>query len=143
MSFLQSFASTPHFAVPFQFGPSGGALTVEQDSLDEVAACVEILLSTTLGSRDDIPTYGVADQTFAQQFDPSLITAAVATWEPRAVVTVQTSPGRSTAVTVNVQLASGVTDVDSSAVGIASDVPTDTVVFDGGVSFDFGWTWDS
>lgn len=142
MSFVAP-VSIPQLAIPFQFGPNGQPLTVEQNSLDDVAACVAVILATPLGSRVDIPLLGVEDQTFSQTFDPGLLTAAVAEWEPRAVITVQVTPGRTDNVTVNVQLAAGVADTDSSGTGVATLVPGNLTGFDGGEEFDTGWTWDS
>lgn len=100
--------SIPHLAIPFRLADGNGpAATVEQNSIDDITQCVEVLLATELGSRVELPGYGAADQTFTQQFDTSLILQAVTAWEPRATVTVSATPGRNPQVTVNVSVAAG------------------------------------
>lgn len=78
----------PHLAVPFQLNPDGTARTVAQDSLDDVTQCVAVLCATVAGSRVELPAYGIPDQTFAQNPSAALLEQAIATWEPRAQVTV-------------------------------------------------------
>jgi len=73
----------PHFAVPFTLGADGSVATVAQDSPVEVAQSVRVLLSTTIGSRPQVPGYGVRDFTFTNG-DTTGMTQAVARWEPRA-----------------------------------------------------------
>ena len=98
--------SIPHLKIPFfLLGGNGGACYVEQNSLDEICQCVEVLIATELGSRIELPGYGTVDQTFTQQFDTSLITQAVTAWEPRAAVTITATPGRNPQVTVDVSVA--------------------------------------
>lgn len=85
--------TVPHLAVPFTFGHDGNAVTVDQNSIDEVAQAVAILCNTPTGSRIELPGYGVPDQTFTQAPDPAPIAAAIATWEPRAAATVTVTAG--------------------------------------------------
>jgi phage baseplate assembly protein W len=83
----------PHFAFPFRVGPSGMA-TVEQDSLEEIAQCVEVVVRTRPGDRIENPELGVTDLTFSADPVPdrAVITAAVEVWEPRASVLVSDAP---------------------------------------------------
>lgn len=55
--------TTPHFSFPFQFS-TAGAVTVEQDSDDEIANCVVLALMTPVGSRFYVPEFGIDDPTF-------------------------------------------------------------------------------
>lgn len=76
----------PHFAFPFRFD-GGRAVEVEQDSVDDVVACVEAVLRCPLGHRDERPDFGVEDQTFRQGgIDVAALTDAVEEIEPRAAV---------------------------------------------------------
>lgn len=74
--------------VPLQLR-AGGLATVEQGSVEEIAACVYALISTERGSRLEDPDYGVEDASF-DQFPPE---DAIDEWlvqiqryEPRARV---------------------------------------------------------
>jgi phage baseplate assembly protein W len=76
----------PHFAFPFSL--AGGRVTVvEQDTDDEIIACVEAILAHPLGSRPEVPNFGVELGEF-QQGGPALgeVRSALAAWEPRADV---------------------------------------------------------
>jgi phage baseplate assembly protein W len=78
---------TVHLAVPFLIGLNGAAVTLAQDSAEEVAQSVKVLLSTRPGDRAVVPGYGVPEPTFAPTADPvdaALVIAAAAEWEPRA-----------------------------------------------------------
>lgn len=74
----------PHFALPFRF-VGGHAAVNEQDSVDDVEACVLAVASYPVGSRIEKPEFGVPDQTFRQGgVDVTALEAAVNRWEPRA-----------------------------------------------------------
>lgn len=76
----------PHISFPFRLRPDGqAAVYVEQDDPDEVLDCVQVLLLTPLGSRDEVPDYGVGDPAFRERgADLNAIIGAVERWEPRA-----------------------------------------------------------
>jgi phage baseplate assembly protein W len=79
--------SVPRLAFPIVQGTNGHLRTVPQDSIDEVAQCVEILLRTEIGARDELPAFGTTDLTFEQMpLDVEPIAAQVEHWEPRARV---------------------------------------------------------
>jgi phage baseplate assembly protein W len=80
-----SLANVPHLAFPFGLTRDGSVGTVPQDTLEEITQCVQVLLGTALGSREDLLEYGISDPTFAV-LDTDAISAAIAEWEPRAVV---------------------------------------------------------
>lgn len=94
----------PHLAFPFTIGEDGTAEVVEQDSLDEVAQCVQVLLSTPQGSRVVVPSYGVPDPTFVG-LDEATVEQAVSDWEPRAEVAVSIGQPPANAVSVTVAVA--------------------------------------
>lgn len=87
-------ADVPHLRIPFRFGPDGSAEVVEQNSHDEIAQCVAVLLKTRQGERIEVPAYGIPDQTFVSETQVPIgaIEAAVEQWEPRAEVEVSTRP---------------------------------------------------
>lgn len=78
---------TPHFAFPFSFGGiSGGAVVNEQDTIDEIVACVQVLIAYPIGSREDEPTFGIPDLVFHQRSEMTmtLLQQALERGEPRA-----------------------------------------------------------
>ena len=72
----------PHLKVPLALAGSRLA-TVEQDSIDEVAQCVEAVVRTPMGHRDLEPEFGIPDQAF--DADPQAISDQLTEWEPRAL----------------------------------------------------------
>lgn len=74
-----------HFTLPVRVAADGSLTTIRQDSEQEVAQSVRVLLSTLLGTRGALPAYGVPDVVFAP---PATINraleGAVSQWEPRA-----------------------------------------------------------
>ncbi len=83
--------SVPHLAMPFALAADGSAAVVAGDSLADVAQCVSVLIQTFTRSRLVVPDYGIPDPTFAGP-DATAIAAAIATWEPRAAVSIVISP---------------------------------------------------
>lgn len=91
----------PHLVIPFAIGDDGTAQTVPQGSVAEIVQCVANLVGTTPGTRYLVPTYGTPDPTFAG-INRKALGLAVATFEPRATVTVVESPGGTEFVEVRV-----------------------------------------
>jgi hypothetical protein len=80
---------TPHFAFPFAFQADGSAAVVQQDTVEEVAACVANVAICPQGFRTDQPAFGVPDPSFANlAIDTQPVEAALTTWEPRAAVSI-------------------------------------------------------
>lgn len=76
-------AAVPHLRVPLAF--EGGRLAeVEQDSDEDVDACILGILRTPLGWRTDLPEFGTPDPAH-ELGGPSLveIERTVALWEDR------------------------------------------------------------
>jgi phage baseplate assembly protein W len=70
--------------LPFRFS-GGRAVTTPQDGQREVDNCVEAVLRTTVGTRIELPTFGIPDMTFRTNGpDPLPLREAIDTWEPRA-----------------------------------------------------------
>lgn len=81
---------TPHFSYPFRFAaaPGGTAIAVaEQDSLDEIADAVVRITNTEVGSRDELPEFGVTYPLFEQTpVDMETLVEELREWEPRATL---------------------------------------------------------
>lgn len=77
-------AEIPHFASPFRVR-AGRAVVIEQDSDEELLQSVATLLRTPVGSRDELPEYGVPDLPFRTDTGEieQEILAAIREWEPR------------------------------------------------------------
>lgn len=73
-----------HFALPFQLDGSS-FVTVEQDSEEDITACIVGILRSRINYRDDRPEFGISDPTY-RQGGPDLETlrAVIDTFEPRA-----------------------------------------------------------
>jgi hypothetical protein len=80
------YPDVPHIQWPVRL--EGARLaTVEQDSLEDVAQCVALVLSTTPGTRLELPEFGRPDPTFSEGgADPTALEDAVNEWEPRAAL---------------------------------------------------------
>ena len=90
---MASLPLVPHFDLPFRFDATGHAAVVDQDTLEDVSNCVQAVLRTTVGQRQEMPTFGITDPTLQTQ--PILqgdIIAAVLDQEPRAVLVIDQSP---------------------------------------------------
>lgn len=88
---LMTKIDTPKLSFPFRLQASGlRAVVVEQDSDDEIFDCLEVLLSTEKGSREEAPAYGIEDQSFLEGgANQDQILTAIAKWEPRAERTLE------------------------------------------------------
>lgn len=82
----------PHLRFPFQV-PGSSVPVLEQDTVDEIAQCAELIWRTPLGFRIELPEFGVRDQTFALGgVDKEELMMALAQWEPRAEAAIIDSP---------------------------------------------------
>jgi phage baseplate assembly protein W len=90
-------ASTPaHLNLPFRFDErTGHAAEVDQDSLDDIAVCVEAVLRTHPGQREEHPAFGSPDLIFREvPVESEDVIDALETWEPRARILVERDPDR-------------------------------------------------
>lgn len=76
--------SIPHLAFPFHLNPDGTAATFAQDTTDDIAGCVTMIIGTRPGERTVLPTFGCPDQAFVTTGTSLRVAAAIAAWEPRA-----------------------------------------------------------
>lgn len=82
----------PHFDYPPRL-VNGHLAVNEQDTLDDITACVTAVLLTHPGQRADRPDFGSPDLTFAQRpVGPDGLVDAVAEWEPRAHLLAEERP---------------------------------------------------
>lgn len=73
----------PHFDLPFRLGAA--AAVVEQDTVDDVANCVYLLIRTHLGSRPEATAFGIRDLAFSTiPLDKNEIRDVISSSEPRA-----------------------------------------------------------
>ena len=73
-------ADIPHFTFPFEFGAYN-----EQDSIEDVKACVAAILSCPLGNRVEEPSFGISDQAFGLSgANLGELRSAVSRWDSRA-----------------------------------------------------------
>jgi len=85
-------ADVPHFSFPFRFG-SPNAIVSEQDSLDEIADCVTVILLCPQGFRVELPEFGIVDPTFqTPHVDLEQLRTSVDFWERRASVLLDEYP---------------------------------------------------
>lgn len=81
----------PQLAFPLRLDSSGDFAQVEQDSLGDLIGSVAVLLNTPVGSRIELPEYGVPDSLFTPGgtgFDGTALEDSLREWEPRAKVTI-------------------------------------------------------
>jgi phage baseplate assembly protein W len=92
----------PHFDMPFRLSPDHPA-EVEQDSIEDVTNCVECIVRTTLGSRPELPDFGIEDLTFDTQPLPTADQmVAVAQQEPRVATAWEQEPDPADSLVANV-----------------------------------------
>jgi phage baseplate assembly protein W len=88
-------ADFPHISLPFRFEQAGGPVVMavtEEDSLDEIGDCVELILRTEHGQRRTLPGFGRPEQLLFmtdRELARSLVQAAVDEWEGRVQATVE------------------------------------------------------
>jgi phage baseplate assembly protein W len=89
----------PHIAVPLRRvtrpGGEQGLATAEQDSPEEIDACVFAVLNTRQGHRTDLPEFGSPRSAHRRGgADLAALEHAVALWEPRADIIALRETGR-------------------------------------------------
>lgn len=98
-----------HLVIPFQYDATGSAAVMEQDTINDVAQCLRVLLSTPTGTRIEQFDYGIPDPTFTSEANiVAQISAAVARWEPRAIgVQLAVSPNTDGSISINAKIPEG------------------------------------
>ena len=86
------YPAIPRLTLPFRMR-DGRAAVAEQDSPEDVATSVELLLRTPLGHYDWDPDLGLTPPDFARGgADLGEIQAAIAAYEPRAAAAIERDP---------------------------------------------------
>lgn len=102
----------PHFSLPLRLAGDSLAV-VEQDTADEIADCVLVVLLCPRDFRAELPEFGIDDPTFAQTApDAEAIAVAVADWEPRAHAAVTSEPEAFDALAAHVEVRLGMPPED-------------------------------
>lgn len=70
-------------ALPLSVTGSGSFSTITQDSDDDVAQCVALVLATPVGDRRACPGFGLPDP-LGRGLDADTVAVALELWEPRA-----------------------------------------------------------
>ena len=83
-----AYPKVPHFEYPFHFHEHHhevgvSAHVVEQDSMDDIISCVQVIVNTPKGTFIDDPEFGIVDQTFTTKPDYDGIMNDVVRSEPR------------------------------------------------------------
>lgn len=74
---------TPKIRLPFTVA-NDSIVMIEQDTIDEVAQCVYVILATEYGSRIEDPEFGIRDQAHRKGgADEGQLRAAIETYEER------------------------------------------------------------
>ena len=82
----------PHFDIPFRYVGIAPAVN-DQDSVNDIAACVYAVCVTNPGDRDEMPDFGVTDPAFQQQpIATSVMAAQISEWEPRVHTLIDIEP---------------------------------------------------
>jgi hypothetical protein len=88
--------SIPHLSLPIRLDPSPTApayLSNQQDTNEEVAACVAAIVSFERGSREEDIDFGIRDPAFqVRPLDVADIESSIERYESRAVLTVTENP---------------------------------------------------
>lgn len=90
-----------HLSASVTLGGDGTFGFLVQDTEDEVAQSVEMIVGTNQGERTVVPTFGIPQQPFD---GPNIteFTTAIGLWEPRARVAVTTTTSDTGIGSVNV-----------------------------------------
>lgn len=76
----------PHFDLPLRYH-GGQAITVDQDSLEDIRNCVEAAVRTERGTRPWVPQFGIDDPTFENQpISMPVLAQQIKDSEPRATL---------------------------------------------------------
>lgn len=110
-TFRQQDVQNPHFRLPLQFGGvKGGALVNEQDTGEDIIDCIKAIIAYPIGSRVDMPEFGIPDLLFRQENATVLqqVRDAVAEWEVRPTVDVSGGPLASDQMILDILIRAGV-----------------------------------
>lgn len=99
-----------HFALPFRY-VNGAPVVNDQDSVDDVAACVEAIVRFPKGYRPEQPDFGITDPTFTQGgANVDLLHQEVAEWEERVDLAMERDPSLMSELVDRVRVTVGAPD---------------------------------
>lgn len=82
----------PHFDLPFRLSGTSFAVA-EQDSEIDISNCVETIIRTPYGFRDDNPDFGLDDHTFENiPLAKEIIISQIQNQEPRSTILITENP---------------------------------------------------
>lgn len=93
-----------HLALPLRPDETGGFVTHDQDSVDDITQCVQVVMSTPIGSRMELPQFGIPQLEFSTLPLPAMLTALYI-WEPRASILVREALSRNDSMVVEIEAA--------------------------------------
>jgi hypothetical protein len=95
----------PHIAFPWTLNRDGRVVVNEQDSVEEVAACVWAIATCVKGQMHMLPNFGATSPLFqAVPLDLSALVEAVEAQEPRARIMATEQPDAFSAAIRNILL---------------------------------------
>jgi phage baseplate assembly protein W len=100
-SSIRNIIGAPHLQNDFNFDSFGQALVNGQDSYEEVADSVSMLLGTSFGQRVAVPSYGIEEMPLTE-INASLVEIAIRRWEPRAIPIVTVTYDQQNIASLNV-----------------------------------------
>jgi phage baseplate assembly protein W len=63
---------------------------VAHELVADIISCVEVIASTPIGAREEIPDFGMEQAVFSlHPIDTAPVVAAIVQWEPRAAIKVE------------------------------------------------------
>lgn len=94
-TYNQNKVVNPHLRLPLQFtGINGGALVNEQDTPEDIIDCIKAIISYPIGSRHDMPEFGIPDMVFRQESATRIqqLRDHILEWEGRAQIDTEGGP---------------------------------------------------
>jgi len=110
-SFRQKEVINPHLRLPLQFGGlNGGALVNEQDTPEDIVDCIKAIIAWPVGTRHDMPEFGVPDLLFRVQNELKVqeLRNAIEEWEERATIATESGPVLTDDIVWNILIKAGV-----------------------------------
>lgn len=78
-----------HFSYPFRVADDGSIATMTQDTIEDVAQCVMVITRTPIGSRTELPQFGIPRLEFTSPLPLLQLLTAIYLWEPRAATLIR------------------------------------------------------
>lgn len=93
----------PHFDLPFRFDGTQHVAVVDQDTLEDVGNCVQAIVRTAIGQRQEYPDFGITDITLqTQPINQAEILDQIIEFEPRASGAISQAPDNFDSLIANV-----------------------------------------